>query len=57
MFVSDVELASCSNCKFATVYIPYWTYPWATPYCSKGNGLCGVDRICSDWEQIGRLSR
>ena len=55
--MSYYEPPSCSNCKFATLHIPSFTYPWSDPYCSKGQGKCEVDKVCSDYEQIGRLSR
>lgn len=48
---------TCQNCKYADLYIPYWTYPWATPYCSKGNGLCSIDKTCDDFELLGRLGK
>jgi hypothetical protein len=47
----------CQNCKHATLYIPYFTYPWGDPYCDKGHGKCAVDKCCDDFELIGRLSR
>lgn len=49
--------ASCSNCEFASLYIPYFTYPHAEPYCAKGHGKCDVDKLCEDYKLIGRLSR
>jgi hypothetical protein len=48
---------SCSNCKYANVYIPLWSYPHTTPYCEKGHGKCSVSKLCEDYELIGRLSR
>lgn len=48
---------TCSTCKFATVYIPLWSYPWSDPYCSKGHGQCKVDKSCEDFELIGRNGR
>ena len=48
---------TCKNCKFATVHIPYWSYPWSDPYCSKGHGKCMVNKSCSDWELLGRNGR
>ncbi|WP_458454387.1 hypothetical protein [Methanobrevibacter sp.] len=48
---------TCSECKFADLYIPYWTYPYATPYCSKGHGQCKVDKSCEDFVLCGRRGR
>lgn len=48
---------SCVNCKYANLYIPIWSYPHSTPYCSKGQGVCKEDKSCDYYEQIGRLSR
>lgn len=50
-------MKTCSNCKHASLHIPYFTYPWSDPYCSKGHGKCEVDKSCDDFELIGRLSR
>lgn len=49
--------ASCSNCKFASLHIPYFTYPFSDPYCAKGHGKCSEDKLCMDYELVGRLSR
>lgn len=51
------EKPSCANCKYATIHIPYYTYPWSDPYCAKGKGKCKVGKRCIYYEQIGRLSR
>ena len=50
-------IPSCTNCKYADLYIPYFTYPFFDPYCSKKHGLCMVTKVCEDYVQIGRLSR
>lgn len=51
------DFKTCANCKFATVYIPYYAWRVLDPYCCKGHGLCGVDKSCSDFELLGRLCR
>lgn len=43
---------SCSNCAYATEYIPYFTFPHSNPQCSKGHGKCEVDKICGDYKII-----
>jgi len=48
---------SCTNCKYANLYIPAWSYPHSTPFCSKEQGLCREDKVCEHYELIGRLSR
>ena len=50
-------MGSCQDCKYADYYPAYWWYPHLEPYCQKGHGLCRIDRICSDYEKIGRDSR
>lgn len=52
-----VEQPTCANCKYANLFIPLFAYPHLDPYCSKGHGQCRVDKLCGDYEQIGRLSR
>ena len=49
--------ASCSNCKYADLYIPYWTYPYSDPFCRLGHGKCDVNKCCNDFKLIGRLCR
>ena len=51
------ECPDCTSCKYATQYIPHYTYPWHDPYCELGHGKCKVNKICKDYIQIGRLSR
>lgn len=48
---------SCQTCKYAIVYIPYFTYPYSDPYCELGHGQCDVDKVCEDYELLGRLCR
>lgn len=45
-------IPSCSDCEYATLYIPYFSYPHSDPYCSKGHGKCEVDKFCSDFRLI-----
>ena len=47
-----IDLPSCSSCEYADLYLPYFTYPHSDPYCSKGHGLCGVDKLCEDYRLI-----
>ena len=42
----------CSNCHYATEYIPKYSFPHSNPYCSKGHGKCGVDKLCGDYRLI-----
>ena len=56
MSIYDWE-ASCSKCKYATTYIPVWAWRWSDPFCSLGHGQCDVDKVCADFELIGRDSR
>lgn len=51
-FFRDGEVPSCSLCRYATEYIPYYTYPFFDPYCSKGHGQCKVDKFCGDFRLI-----
>lgn len=51
IFKDSIEV-SCSHCRYATVYIPYFTYPFSDPFCSKGHGKCEVDKICGDFKLI-----
>ena len=51
-FFKDGEIPSCSLCRFATEYVPLFTYPYSTPYCSKGHGQCDVDKFCEDFRLI-----
>lgn len=51
-FFRDGKVPSCSLCRFATEYIPYYTYPFFDPYCSKGHGQCKVDKFCEDFRLI-----
>lgn len=53
-YFKDNKVPSCSSCKYATKYIPYWTYPYHDPYCELGHGKCGVDKVCDDFELLGR---
>ena len=47
----------CQDCKFADEYLlPYW-YPYCTPTCLKGHGICEDKVECADFKLIGRLSR
>ena len=43
---------SCSNCEYADEYIPYYIFPFFTPRCSKGHGVCSEDKICEDYKYI-----
>ena len=43
----------CENCEYATVYIPYFTFPHSDPYCEKGHGKCEVGKSCEDYRLIG----
>lgn len=52
-FRSDIEYEGCSNCEYATVYIPVYTYPFMDPFCSKGHGRCSPDKFCVDYRLIG----
>ena len=52
-----VTVCNCTNCKYATLYIPYYTYPWSTPYCAMGHGLWDIKKNCDDWELLGRNCR
>lgn len=52
MFYFKDEFPSCASCEYATVYIPYFTYPHSNPYCSKGHGQCEVDKLCGDYKLI-----
>lgn len=45
-------LPSCSNCEYANLYIPYFSYPYSDPYCCKGHGKCDVDKVCDDFRLI-----
>lgn len=45
-------IPSCSDCEYATLYIPYFSYPHTDPYCRKGHGKCEVDKFCSDFRLI-----
>ena len=44
---------SCSTCKYATVYIPHFTFPFNDPFCAKGHGQCKCDKLCGDYRVIG----
>lgn len=48
----DDKIPSCSDCDYADNYIPYYTYPFSEPYCSKGHGKCEVDKLCGDFKPI-----
>lgn len=50
-------IPSCGKCKHATLYIPYWTYPYGNPKCSIHHKDIIPDDACSDFELIGRNSR
>lgn len=43
---------SCSHCEYATLYIPYFSFPYDDPYCSKGHGKCKVNKVCDDYKLI-----
>lgn len=51
-FFKNGNIPSCSDCEYATLYIPYFSYPFSDPYCSKGHGLCEVDKLCDDFKLI-----
>lgn len=40
------EYPNCSNCRYATLYLPYYTFRFTDPSCSKGQGKCSVDKTC-----------
>ena len=52
LFFKSEDIPSCSDCEYATLYIPYFTYPYSDPYCSLGHGLCKVDKLCDDFKLI-----
>lgn len=48
----------CCDCKYANSYNPYFTYPYFPPKCSVHHkGIMGGQKVCEDFERIGRLSR
>ena len=51
-FFKDDEIPSCSICRYATEYIPSYTYPFFTPKCSKGHGECDGEKFCGDFRLI-----
>ena len=52
IFFSDIDFPSCVDCEYAIEYIPYFTFPYADPCCSKGHGQCSVDKFCEDFRLI-----
>lgn len=52
-FFNNESLPSCSECDYANEYIPYYTFPFSEPYCSKGHGKCEVDKLCGDFKPCG----
>lgn len=52
---NEVE-KTCMNCKYANYY-PVWYWFHYDPYCNRGHGLCRIDRVCDDFEEIGRGGR
>lgn len=50
-------IPSCSVCKYANTYIPYYTYPFSDPFCELGHGQCEPDKCCEDFELLGREGR
>ena len=51
-FFSTGEFPSCSDCAYATEYIPYYSFPHSNPNCAKGHGNCKIDKICEDYKPI-----
>ena len=45
-------LPSCSLCEYADLYIPYYSFRYSDPYCSKGHGKCKEDKVCDDFRLI-----
>lgn len=52
MFFLEKDCPSCASCHYATEYIPYYTFPFSDPYCSKGHGKCKIDKVCGDYRLI-----
>lgn len=52
-FFRDDIIPSCSICRYATEYIPSFTYPFFDPHCSKGHGKCDGEKFCEDFRLIG----
>lgn len=55
IFFKDDVIPSCSLCRYATEYIPYFTFRFSDPYCSKGHGQCGEDKLCGDFRMINHF--
>ena len=55
IFMEDKEDDGCSNCLYATLYIPSFSFPFSDPYCSKGNGKCEVDKVCGDFVRVDSI--
>lgn len=55
---NDFKIApACENCKYADLYVPFWTYPYHDPKCSIHKKNIKPDDSCKNFELIGRLSR
>ena len=52
-FLKINENSSCATCRYANLYIPYFTYPYSDPYCSKGHGKCDENKVCGDYLTCG----
>ena len=52
IFFKDGVIPSCSDCEYANLYIPIFSYPHTDPFCSKGHGQCKVDKLCEDFRFI-----
>ena len=42
----------CRNCKYAELYLPFWTYPYNTPKCSLHHKTINPDDCCDDFQPI-----
>lgn len=52
-FFKGNKIPSCSSCRYATEFIPYFTFPYSDPFCSKGNGRCEEDKLCGYYKLFG----
>ena len=46
------EYPSCSTCKHADLYIPYWSYPHLSPRCEITGKEIEPDDCCSYYKRM-----